>query len=133
MAYRLVAEPRVVPRAVPRVVPLVEPPRVVPLVGAVYRDVGLDEMVLGGCSTKDVSVVLRGSRLDNVDRREIMPLRQSATRHYQWLITYRKVISPSPGRVGSFSASVSDVLVPLVSIDDFNPTACAIRLRIVPF
>lgn len=45
VAYRLVAEPRVVPRVVPRV-------------GAEYFDVGLEETVLGGCSTKEVSVVL---------------------------------------------------------------------------
>lgn len=30
----------------------------VPLVGAEYFDVGLEETVLGGCSTKEVSVVL---------------------------------------------------------------------------
>lgn len=45
VAYRLVVEPRVVPRVVPRV-------------GAEYFDVGLEETVLGGCSTKEVSVVL---------------------------------------------------------------------------
>lgn len=45
VAYRLVAEPRVVPRVLPRV-------------GAEYFDVGLEETVLGGCSTKEVSVVL---------------------------------------------------------------------------
>lgn len=62
VAYRLVAEPRVVPVAEPLAVPLVVPPRVVPRVvprpGAVYLDVGLEETVLGGCSTKEVSVVL---------------------------------------------------------------------------
>lgn len=51
VAYRPVVEPRVVPRAAPRVVP-----RVVPRVE--YFDVGLEDTVLGGCSTKDVSVVL---------------------------------------------------------------------------
>lgn len=45
VAYRFAAEPRVVPL-------------VVPLVGAEYFDVGLEETVLGGCSTKEVSVVL---------------------------------------------------------------------------
>lgn len=52
VAYRLVAAPRVVPRAPPRVVP-----RVVPRVE--YLDVGLEATVLGGCSTKEVSVVLK--------------------------------------------------------------------------
>lgn len=59
VVYRLVAAPRVVPRVVPLVVPRVIPrvvPRVVPRVE--YLDVGLEEIVLGGCSTKDVSVVL---------------------------------------------------------------------------
>lgn len=45
VAYRFVDEPRVVPL-------------VVPLVGPEYFDVGLEETVLGGCSTKEVSVVL---------------------------------------------------------------------------
>lgn len=51
VAYRLLAEPRVLPLVLPRAVP-----RAVPRVE--YLEVGLEEIVLGGCSTKDVSVVL---------------------------------------------------------------------------
>lgn len=53
----------------PLVVPLVVPPRVVPRVvprlGAEYFEVGLEETVLGGWSTKDVSVVLGEGQLVN--------------------------------------------------------------------
>jgi hypothetical protein len=45
-------------------VPLVVPPRVVPRLGAEYFDVGLEETVLGGWSTKEVSVVLGESQLE---------------------------------------------------------------------
>jgi hypothetical protein len=65
VVYRPVAEPRVVPLVVPLVVPPRVVPRVVPRLGAEYFDVGLEETVLGGCSTKEVSVVLGEGQLED--------------------------------------------------------------------
>lgn len=95
---------------VPLVVPLAVPPRVVPRVvprlGAEYFDVGLEETVLGGCSTNEVSVVLREGRLENarLESTAIAPKLSQGISSSP--ITHKKVISPSSARGASFSASV---------------------------
>lgn len=71
----------------------------VPRVDAGFLDAGLEDVVLGGWSTKEVSVVLY-RRVGSMDM-------FTSSQHWSHgVTTYKKVISASSaGRAASFSAS----------------------------